>query len=253
MDISYRLIMFLVGLIIIGFMAWDYIKHNSELKSLFEKKLSKFSKSKFKNNDLLSAARNFRKNSRSEIEEIPINFPRYDQDLVQSAMDEVIDETEEIALAIEQDRYEAPEEEIISISLTVVSRQKEGFPGRKLVYALNNAKLHFGKNKIFHRHKLDDGTGDILFSIAKAVEPGFFNIIKLENENVPGITLFMQLDSMVNNEKSFDLLVKTAKQLAFILNGELLDDEKEPLTLQTLSDYKAMVKAYSKQGVMFEV
>ena len=96
---------------------------------------------------------------------------------------------------------------------------------------------------IFHKH---DDEGKILFSVASAVEPGKFDLKELDLQFIPGITLFMTLSKDKQSQQiTFDLLVRTAKQLAFNLNGELRDQKQNPLTLQTINFYRNNIDTYA--------
>lgn len=128
------------------------------------------------------------------------------------------------------------------ISITLRSRGRYGFKGTVLLEAMRSANLHFGKNNIFYRHIDDAGTGEILFSLVKAVEPGYFYMETLADEHVPGITLILLPEQIDNPHLAFDKLVRTAKQLAFTLNAELLDHERKALTLETIERYNKQAK-----------
>jgi cell division protein ZipA len=85
----------------------------------------------------------------------------------------------------------------------------------------------------------------VLFSVASATEPGAFDLKRLGMQFIPGITIFM-IPAMVSEpKKAFDALVRTAKQLAFSLNGELRDQHHNPLTLQIIDKYKHSIEVYS--------
>ena len=73
--------------------------------------------------------------------------------------------------------------------------------------------------------------------MVKAVEPGYFYIETLAQEYVPGVTLILIPEQTDNPHMAFDKLIRTAKQMAFSLNAELLDHERKPLTLETISHY----------------
>lgn len=132
------------------------------------------------------------------------------------------------------------------ISLSVISRMQRGFPGYKLLKSFESAGLVYGKMHIFHRY-----AGAIqenpLFSVSSAVEPGIFHLDELANGFIPGVTLFMSANSKIDSNLAFDLLVRTAKQLGFSLNGELRDHNHRPLTVQTIERYRSMVMAHAAE------
>lgn len=123
------------------------------------------------------------------------------------------------------------------ISITLRARSPYGFKGSSLIDALHKANLHFGKNNIFYRYFDDSGTGEVLFSAVKAVEPGYFSMETLSNEYIPGITLILLPEQVENPYMALDKLVRTAKQMAFSLNAELLDHDRKALTLETIERY----------------
>ncbi len=138
------------------------------------------------------------------------------------------------------DEEPLPPENIITVSL--LSRARFGFPGGELLQALNSAHLYFGKNDIFHRHEHDDGTGAVLFSLVKSVEPGYFHIDMLTKEHVPGVTMILRPSKVINPAVALDKMVRAAKQMAFTLNAELLDHERKPLTLTTIEKYRNQLR-----------
>jgi cell division protein ZipA len=124
------------------------------------------------------------------------------------------------------------------LTITIRSREPYGFKGANLLNAIKNAHLHFGKNDVFYRHENEDGQGEALFSLVKATEPGYFYLETLLQEHVPGVILILVTDHVSNPQFALDKMVRTAKQMAFSLNAELLDDQRKPLTLETIEQYK---------------
>jgi len=72
----------------------------------------------------------------------------------------------------------------------------------------------------------------VLFSMASMVEPGTFAADELEGFSTPGLSLFTQLPGARDGVEIFDTLLATAKQLATLLDGELLDERRNKLTRQ---------------------
>lgn len=128
------------------------------------------------------------------------------------------------------------------ITITVMARKPEGFRGAELYRALNKAGCHYD-NKVFIRYGGEYGDGDPLFCIVQAVEPGTFDVENLPDVSVPGITFIMQPSQVDDREEALDQMVRVAKQLAFVLNGELLDHKRQPLTLETIAKYQAQIVA----------
>lgn len=129
------------------------------------------------------------------------------------------------------------------LSVSVVAKKGSNFSGQKLLQVFELLNLYYGKMKIFHKYTdNNDKNSESLFSIVSAREPGIFDLFNMHNEKYYGITLFF-IPSMVSNlELSLEQMLKTAKQLVFRLNGELLDRFHKPLTLDELDEYKISLK-----------
>lgn len=128
------------------------------------------------------------------------------------------------------------------ITITINSREVYGFKGANLLNAIKNAHLHFGKNDVFYRYETEDGQGEALFSLVKSTEPGYFYLETLLQEHIPGVILILLVDRVSDPKFALDKMVRTAKQMAFTLNAELLDDQRKPLTLETIEQYKRQVQ-----------
>lgn len=128
------------------------------------------------------------------------------------------------------------------IILSVMARNPGVFSKRKLLEAFREANLYYGEMQIYHYHEHLDGTGDIVFSVTSAVEPGILNISDLDFYTTPGLTLFF-LPSRPNlSIASFESMLRVAKLLAMRLDGELRDDERRILTLQRIDKYRDRVR-----------
>lgn len=122
--------------------------------------------------------------------------------------------------------------------LNLMARQPGVFGGKKLIDAFHEAHLYFGEMDIFHRYANTDGTGEIIFSVASAMEPGVFQISKMETFVTEGVTFFFVLEKQNKSIAAFELMLRTAKQLAMRLDGELKDEQQKFLTLQSIEKYR---------------
>ncbi len=129
------------------------------------------------------------------------------------------------------------------ITLTIMARDQYGFEGADLLAALAGANLEFGKNDMFHRYEGDES----IFCVVNAMEPGYFILETLPNEHISGITLILLPDRVADPCLAFDKLIRATKQIAFALNGEMLDHFKLPLTLETIEQYRREVEAVTKR------
>lgn len=134
------------------------------------------------------------------------------------------------------------------IALHVVAREYP-FNGEDLLRSVLSYGLRFGEMSIFHRHEQPTGQGRILFSMAKAVEPGTFNLESMTGEEVPGVSFFLSLPG-VNSIHAYDIMVDTVKRLAVELQGEILDEQQQVLTRQLIEHYRERVQEFERRRLM---
>jgi cell division protein ZipA len=134
------------------------------------------------------------------------------------------------------------------IALHVVARQNL-FNGEDLLRSILAYGLRFGEMSIFHRHEQPTGQGRILFSMAKAVEPGTFDLEAMTGEEIPGVSFFLSLPG-INSIHAYDIMVDTVKRLATDLNGEVLDEQQQVLTRQLIEHYRERVQEFERRRLM---
>ncbi|MFP5429889.1 MAG: cell division protein ZipA [Gammaproteobacteria bacterium] len=134
------------------------------------------------------------------------------------------------------------------IAIHVVSREFP-FNGEDLLRAVLSYGLRFGDMSIFHRHEQPSGQGKVLFSMAKAVEPGTFDLESMTGEEVPGVSFFLGLPG-VNSIVAYDIMVDTARRLATELQGDVLDENQQPLTRQLVEHYRERVQEFERRRLM---
>lgn len=93
------------------------------------------------------------------------------------------------------------------------------FDPEKLVSALNIAGLTFGEMDIFHYYQEDSTTP--AFSAASMLEPGTFDLGRLQLVRTSGIVLFIGSSSSASWPDDFHLLLTAAKRIATSLDAEL--------------------------------
>ncbi|HEX6592040.1 MAG TPA: cell division protein ZipA [Moraxellaceae bacterium] len=123
------------------------------------------------------------------------------------------------------------------------------FNGEDLLRSVLAYGLRYGEMSIFHRHEQPTGQGRILFSMAKAVEPGTFNLEAMTGEEVPGVSFFLSLPG-VNSIHAYDIMIDTAKRLAMELQGEILDEQQQVLTRQLIEHYRERVQEFERRRLM---
>lgn len=136
-------------------------------------------------------------------------------------------------------RIEPPEEKIVTLRLAAPPLER--FEGRRLVEALRSAGLQHGKFSIFHRTTPEGAT---VFSAASLVEPGTFDLERIEGRRFPGVTLFAVLPGPLEATALVEEMVSAGRRLAEELHGVLQDERGAVLNAQRLSDLRADVMAW---------
>jgi len=140
--------------------------------------------------------------------------------------------------AVEETTETGPES--LLIVLNIMSPKGHVFTGEGIHAVMTSAGLTHGEHKIYHY--MQDNVA--VFSIANAIEPGFFDLSQLQSISTPGLAVFMQLPGPVECRKALDSLLEVSKRLADALSGELCDENRTVLTPQTISHLKEKVEAY---------
>jgi len=115
------------------------------------------------------------------------------------------------------------------------------FGGQPLLELLLDAGMTFGEMDIFH--KLDD-SGEPMFSLASAVEPGTFDMAQMEQFSTPGVTLFMRVHELSDPISVLDDMLSVADSIALELGGELRDETRSVMTPQTIEHCRQSVQEF---------
>ncbi len=100
-----------------------------------------------------------------------------------------------------------------------------------VLLALRAAGLRHGRYGIFHKHA-DEFSDDAQFSVANLTEPGSFDLARASETKVPGMSIFMILPGPGDAVDRFDDMVRTARDLARELDGDLRDEQGSSWSIQ---------------------
>lgn len=140
---------------------------------------------------------------------------------------------------------DATKQEVFVIN--VDCRNASGFPGAELQKLLEACGMDHGEMSIFHRHEEDDLLSPIQFSVANAVEPGYFDPDSLSQLVTPGVSFFMSLPGPKDYMKAYDYMLETAQVFARNLDGELKDENRSVLTAQTIEHHRQRVRDFERK------
>jgi cell division protein ZipA len=137
-----------------------------------------------------------------------------------------------------------PEPELI-IVLHVAAKGQGRVSGQALRDALEVAGLEFGEMDIYHRYSEVGGERRQLFSAANMIKPGTLRAQDLDGLQTPGLSLFMRLPGPLRPLDALDEMLAVAGRLAAEIDGQLLAENRIPLTRQLTEHMRDRVRAFS--------
>ncbi len=145
---------------------------------------------------------------------------------------------------------EQPEESLIII-MNVMAKADRTFAGPELHRALDEVDLQYGEMKIFHHYGVGEMSGEEpVFSVANILEPGFIPLETLDELSTPGLCLFMRLPGPLDGSVAFELMLNTGQRLADKLGGELRDDTRSLLTLESIGRIRDRIAAFERHQLV---
>lgn len=143
----------------------------------------------------------------------------------------------------EEDDDDGALQEQALIVVHVLAPDGQRFAGDALLAALRAVGLKYGGMKIFHR--LKPQSQKAVFSVANAVEPGYFDLGG--DCSSPGVTAFLKLTGAEQDFDALDDLIRTTQSIADALGGALQDGDRRPFTDLTLEQYRGRVASFAKR------
>ena len=216
-----RVVIIATGLlVIIGMLIWHFIKNRN-----FAETSGFFSEQEYSGdiNDTLAAQADH-----DDYEVVPLK-QTIESDTEGSLQDNFDDD-----FGLEDDnieptpRFTAPE----IIQFRIIAKHDEGFNGLELLRAFQIAELEYGSLKIYERI---DADRMVDFGVACMAGDGTF---PPQNEMAgffcSGLVLFMQPGVLDDAQKIFDDFLEAVNLIAVELDGDILDHENKPLTVNTI-------------------
>ncbi len=143
---------------------------------------------------------------------------------------------------ISNSRAEKVSNDIILL-IGLMSQDEQGFSGADALTALRDVGLEHGEMDIFHHYGVGQSADkEPLFSLANMFEPGKFDPLMLEQSlHTKGFVIFMRADGQRDDRVSLELMLNTAERLATLLNAQLLDRSRQPLSEETIDAMRAQL------------
>jgi len=135
----------------------------------------------------------------------------------------------------------APEPLLVQLSVSARARR---FRGPDLMRIAETCGLHPGEMDIFHCQESFGAETRVYFSMANMVKPGSFAFDAMDTFSTPGVVLFAQLEGDPEDMNTLDELLATARKIATALDGEVLDEQRKPLTVKKEETLRRSVLAH---------
>jgi cell division protein ZipA len=123
-----------------------------------------------------------------------------------------------VATASETEKARPSPDRIVALRL--IPRGEE-LLAERAVAALRNAGLEHGRYAIFHRQMGPNREG---FSVASLTEPGSFDLDRVSDDTIAGLSFFVVLPGEGDPVARFDAMVETARALSVELAADLFDE-----------------------------
>jgi cell division protein ZipA len=133
------------------------------------------------------------------------------------------------------------------ITLHVMASGDGRISGGELVVAAEKASLVYGAQGLFHR--LVDGRPEAgpIFSMINTVQPGRFDLSRINELSSPGLSLFMTLPCAISGLDAWDRMLPAAQRIAGLLHAEVYDEEMNLLGRQRIASIRDQLRAYDRR------
>ncbi len=147
-----------------------------------------------------------------------------------------------------QQEQNAPASEVLILYVLLPEGQE--INGAMLLPSLLTLGFKYGEMNIFHRHIDNAGSGPVLFSLANMFNPGTFDLEAMDRMQTRGLSLFMTLPGPGEALQNFNLMHNAARKLADEFGGQVLDNTRSVLTVQTTRHYVEKIREFQRQQLI---
>ena len=103
--------------------------------------------------------------------------------------------------------------------------------------------LIHGHHNIYHRLADSSTSGEPVFSMANVIQPGYFDLERIDTLSTPGVSFFLTLPGPVTAVQAWDSMLPIAERMAQLLDAVLLDSERNALGRQRILHIKEELRA----------
>ena len=145
---------------------------------------------------------------------------------------------------------EAPEEtqdDDLGLEVIVLNVHCAGetpFVGTELFRSMENNGLTYGEMSIYHCFAEAAETPKVIFSVANMMQPGTLEHDNPADFTTKGISFFMTLPCYGQADQNFNVMLNAAQQIADDLGGNVLDESRNLMTPNRLSEYRKQIRDF---------
>ncbi|NZA27335.1 cell division protein ZipA [Luteimonas sp. SJ-92] len=133
------------------------------------------------------------------------------------------------------------------VTLYIAARAGQVLRGPDIVVAAEKAGLTYGHMSVFHRLVEGHPERGPIFSVANIRKPGSFEMAEIQALETPAIAFFLTLPAPVSALDAWDAMQPTAQRMAELLDGVLLDEQRNALGRQRIAHLRDELRAYDRQ------
>ena len=133
------------------------------------------------------------------------------------------------------------------VTLYVAAKAGQLLRGPDIVVAAEKAGLTYGHMNVFHRLVESHPERGPIFSVANIRKPGSFEMAEIQSLETPAIAFFLTLPAPLNALDAWDSMQPTAQRMAELLDGVVLDEQRNALGRQRIAHIREELRTYDRQ------
>ncbi|HEY4582688.1 MAG TPA: cell division protein ZipA [Lysobacter sp.] len=133
------------------------------------------------------------------------------------------------------------------VTLYLAARAGQMLHGPDIVVAAERAGLVYGHMGVFHRLVDSHPERGPVFSVANIMKPGSFDMVAIQELRTPAIAFFLTLPAPIAALDAWDAMLPTAQRMAELLDGVVLDEQRNAIGRQRIAHIRDELRAYDRQ------
>lgn len=133
------------------------------------------------------------------------------------------------------------------VTVYLAARAGATLNGSDIVVAAEKAGLVYGYMGVFHRLVERRPEQGPVFSMANIKTPGSFDMAAIQSLETPAVAFFLTLPAPVPALEAWDTMLPTVQRMAELLDGVVLDDQRNALGRQRIAHVRDELRAYDRQ------